>query len=382
MKNKVLIFTPFYTPSVKGGGPIISIKNIIENLSEKIDFYVLTSDRDLGDQKAFDDIEKDKWIDVGPAKVMYVETKSITPKKLKKIMTSFMFDYYYLNSFFNYKFSILPLLTKKMKSISNGQVIIAPRGEFSPGALALKHTKKNTYIHLFKFLHLQQGVKWHATAESEKNDIQSVFGKGMPINLANNLTANYQDLHYQQHIEKHTGSVKFVFISRISPKKNLLSALEFLKNVSGEVVFSLYGPLEDKSYWEKCEKIIEQLPSSVKVEYGGVLQHDEILGIFQQNHFFLFPTLGENFGHVISESLLGGCPVIISDQTPWRLLEEKEAGWDIALADKNKYKTVIQSCIDMSPQEYDNLSKSAFDYGKKQANKEEDISATSKLFLS
>jgi hypothetical protein len=36
---------------------------------------------------------------------------------------------------------------------------------------------------------------------------------------------------------------------------------------------------------------------------------------------FLFPTLGENYGHVISEALASGCPVVISDQTPWRNLE-------------------------------------------------------------
>jgi len=32
---------------------------------------------------------------------------------------------------------------------------------------------------------------------------------------------------------------------------------------------------------------------------------------------FIFPTLGENFGHVIIESLSAGCPVLCSDQTPW-----------------------------------------------------------------
>jgi glycosyltransferase involved in cell wall biosynthesis len=31
----------------------------------------------------------------------------------------------------------------------------------------------------------------------------------------------------------------------------------------------------------------------------------------------VFPTLGENFGHVIAESLSASCPVICSDQTPW-----------------------------------------------------------------
>ena len=32
---------------------------------------------------------------------------------------------------------------------------------------------------------------------------------------------------------------------------------------------------------------------------------------------FVFPTLGENFGHVIYESLMCGTPVLVSDNTPW-----------------------------------------------------------------
>ena len=38
---------------------------------------------------------------------------------------------------------------------------------------------------------------------------------------------------------------------------------------------------------------------------------------FSEYDAFVFPTRGENFGHVIAESLSASCPVVCTDQTPW-----------------------------------------------------------------
>ena len=51
--------------------------------------------------------------------------------------------------------------------------------------------------------------------------------------------------------------------------------------------------------------------------YHGELQPDAVVTTFARYDAFAFPTLGENFGHVIAESLSAGCAVICSDQTPW-----------------------------------------------------------------
>jgi glycosyltransferase involved in cell wall biosynthesis len=41
------------------------------------------------------------------------------------------------------------------------------------------------------------------------------------------------------------------------------------------------------------------------------------------------PTLNENFGHSILESFCAGCPVIISDQTPWNGLQAIKVGVNV-----------------------------------------------------
>ena len=379
MKKKVLILAGYYEPSVKGGGPIQSLKNLVDNLSNKLDFYIVAMDRDLGDDKPFPNVETNKWISGGKAKIFYIDPVKLTWKKISDIINSVDYDVMYLNSFFSYKFSIVPLLLKKIKKIPQKPVILAPRGQFSPGALGLKSWKKKLYIKITKALGLYKNIIWHATAENEREDIEAVFGKDANIRIASNLTANYMTLRYEKNIKKEKGELKIVFISRIHPNKNLKKALELLKCIDGKIDFNIYGPIEDKTYWEDCKKMIEDLPQNIKVSYKGIVAHDKVIDIFKQHHIFLFPTLGENFGHVISEALIGGCPVIISNQTPWKNLEQKQVGWDISLCDENRFINAIQYCVNLSNEQYNILSKNAFEYGKKLSNSIDDINQAFRL---
>lgn len=372
MKKRVLVFSGHYIPSSKGGGPIRSIKNLVDNLSDRFDFYIVTGDRDLGDDKPFSNIITDEWLSIGKAKVFYTNRSELTFKKTADIINSVKYDTIYLNSFFSFKFSMVPLLLYKTKLIQKKPIVIAPRGEFSPGALGLKSGKKKLFINFIKTLGLYRNVIWHATAETEKKDIEAIFGSSANIKVANNLTINYDNLKYDKKIKKKKGELKIVFISRVHPKKNLKKAIEFLKSTNGKIEFNIYGPLEDQSYWAECEKMIKTLPDNTKVCYKGVVDHNKIIDIFKKNHVFLFPTLGENFGHVISEAFIGGCPVIISDQTPWRKLGEKQVGWEIELTNEDKFSEVIKFCVELDEGEYEYLSKKAFEFGKAVSNIGED----------
>lgn len=367
MKRKVLIMAGYYIPSVKGGGPIQSIKNIVDNLYDKFEFYVVAADRDLGDDEPFENIDVDTWVRIGNAKVYYTDITTLDWEKTKTIIDSSFCEIMYVNSFFDYKFTIVPLILYKLNRIDIVKIIVAPRGQFYPGALGLKSKKKKLFISVSKLFGLYKNVMWHATADSEKKYIQEIFGNEVDIIVANNLTANYNKLTYDKGLEKSKGELRIIFVSRIHPKKNLKQAIQLLSKISGNVIFDIYGPIEDNEYWNECKKEIDLLPANVKVVFQGIVNHDNIINVFKNYHVFLFPTLGENFGHVISEALIGGCPVIISDQTPWRNLEKAEVGWDIPLHNKSQFIEVIQRCVNMNQREYLYLSKKAFYRGKKYA---------------
>lgn len=140
------------------------------------------------------------------------------------------------------------------------------------------------------------------------------------------------------------------------PQKNLLFALELLGGLAGPVEFDVIGPVDDRGYWSECLRKIAALPANVTVRYRGTVPRERVLEVTGEYHFFVLPTLGENFGYAILEAMAAGCPVIISDRTPWRNTKEQGTGWSLPLEDFGLWRRVLQECVDMGPQEYEKLS--------------------------
>lgn len=379
MKKNILIVAGYYIPGVKGGGPIQSIKNLVDNLSEEYNFYILANDRDLGDDIPYS-ITTDQWIANENSHIYYTNVNKLTIEKFKKITKIVDFDVIYLNSFFSFKLSIMPYLLWHYNFIEAQKMVIAPRGNFSEGALELKKIKKLAYIKTSNFFKLYKDVVWHATAQTEKEDIKKFFSKNAIITSVSNFTEDYRAIHYTRNEYKNRGQIKIIYLSRIHPKKNLTYALNILKSITSKVQFDIYGPIEDNVYWKECLEIIDDLPSNIIVNYKGIAQHSNIINIFKHYHVFFFPTLGENFGHVISEALISGCPVIISDQTPWLNLKETGMGMDISLTDKEKFIEALNYYIEMDEGEYHTESITAFEQAKKLSNNFSKIESYKKLF--
>ncbi len=130
------------------------------------------------------------------------------------------------------------------------------------------------------------------------------------------------------------------------------------------VRFEIYGPIEELDYWEQIKSQIAVLPENIEVIYKGAINHNDVDKAFVDNHFLFFPTLNENFGHVIVESFSSGCPVIISNMTPWLNLDEKKVGWDIDLSDRTRFVEVLNKCGAMSQEEYNVWSESAYRFAE------------------
>ena len=180
--------------------------------------------------------------------------------------------------------------------------------------------------------------------------------------------------------KKTKGSLKIIFLSRISKMKNLAGALKMLGGLNGEIQFNIYGPMEDKAYWAECQKIISALPENIKVRYYASVEHNKVGAVMREHDLFFFPTLGENFGHVILEAFVAGCPVLLSDQTPWRDLEEKGLGWDLPLEQPEMFQAVLQKCIDRNNEEQMKFSECVQRYGRQVLENEGVVEQNRQLF--
>jgi len=332
MKTRILIFIARYLPGSQSGGPVRSIANLVDQLGQDFDFRIVTSDRDSFDTAPYPGIELDRWQQVGNARVRYVSPNQRSLRSLSQLISETPHDLIYLNSFFRPNFTLRPLLAQKIGLSPSRPCIIAPRGEFSEGALQLKAWKKRSFLLFARSSGLYSGLRWQASSEFEEEDIRRVLsGTAQDVFVARDLPDLSRPSKPRQNADRTDAPFKVVFLSRIARKKNLDFALDVLRDCPFPVTFDIWGIPEDEAYWRSCERRIAALPSHIKACYRGFAEHDNVSDILSDYDLMLFPTRGENYGHVIAEALIVGTPVLISDRTPWRQLAGDGVGWDLPL---------------------------------------------------
>jgi glycosyltransferase involved in cell wall biosynthesis len=376
--NTVLVLSKYYVPAYKAGGPIRSIKNIISNLSSEFDFKVITGDRDSDDDEPFSDVKINSWNEVGDAEVYYCSLGSQSPVGLWKIARDTEYDAVYVNSIFEPWFGIQPQLLWRFSLLRNVPLILAPRGEFSPGAIKQSKYKKYTYLSIFKYFSIHQDVIWHASTKREVREIHEWVGEDVSIRVAQNIPSLIEV--DGENVSVDQSSLDLVYLSRITPKKNLHYALELLSGANANINFNIYGVISDKRYWQKCCDIIKKLPEYINVCYKGPVPHTEVGKVFSAHDAFLFPTRGENYGHVIFEALSSGCPVLLSDQTPWGSIQKEEAGWVLPLSDRVGFRNAIQTCADAEKEDWEHWSTQARKLARKVLHDSEIIESNRRLF--
>ena len=379
-KKKILVFVDWYLPGYKAGGQIRSVAAMAGHLKEEYDFYIVTGDRDLHADAPYTGVQLDTWIKLKDGShVYYISHEKRTKQHLKKIMFEAQADILYLNSMFSYFYTYLPLTIRK-KFLPRRKVILAPRGMLGKGALKLKALKKKSYLFTTKMMGLYRGITFHASSTSEEKEIHQQFGRSAKVHVAIDLVEPRQLNHVER--IKNKGSLKMFFLSRISPKKNLLGTLKLLSTIpaGNAIEFDIYGPIEEEDYWNECTTVIQTMPSHVKVSYKGILENSTVIDTMSRYHLSILLTFNENYGHSIVESMAAGCPVLISDQTIWKNLAEKNAGWDIALKNENEIIDAINKACTWSQEEFNLYSKGALVFAQQIFDDKEGVEQNKKLF--
>lgn len=359
--KKVLILSDWYPPAYKAGGPVRSVSNLASKLRNHFEIFILTSDRDLGDEQPFPGISFDTWITKEKnLAVQYVSKSKLTYRNLKELLSSGHFEAVYLNSMYSFYFTILPLWILVRNSYK-GKIILAPRGMLQSGALRSRRIKKKLFLSAFKAAGFHRRIVFHATDQQESTDISCAFPKAKGIVSLPNVVGPPCELPPRHVKDGH--KLELVYLSVISSKKNLKFLIDILGSVQCAVSLEIYGSIKDKAYWDSFVDEIRSVKNTT-MTYHGNTPNEAVVGIINKHDFFILPTLGENFGHAIYEALSAGTPVIISDVTPWRNLEERNAGWDISLDDKEKFVEVLNRCACMGQDEYDQWSRGASDLAK------------------
>lgn len=364
-KPKILIFSDFYLPGFKSGGAVRTLANMVERMRDEFEFSVVARNHDgWGDYEPYENVKTNEWNLIEEIPVFYFGTNGITRHQLRKIWSEVEPNAVFLVSFFSSLTTKMLLMWRFRQLPAAAQTvpfILAPQGELSAGALNLKANKKRVFLSVTKKLGIYRRLIWKASSETEKADFARIFPNSRQIAVVPDLTPRVilPSFDFAAKPKKKAGELRLIYLSRVNRKKNLAHTLRILQNRSETIVFDVYGAHDDESYWRECLALIEKLPANVKIAVHGSIDYRDVAKTMSQSHFFILPTLSENFGHVVLEAMAAGCPVIISDTTPWRDLNQKNIGWDLDLKNLTAWRSALAEAIAMTPEDFAVRSRSA-----------------------
>ena len=197
---------------------------------------------------------------------------------------------------------------------------------------------------------MYQDLNWQASSKLEARDIKKEFGSIIKkIKILPDLIVPVK-FKYKKKFNKK--KIRILFLSRISPMKNLDFLLRVFSKIITPVNLSIFGPKEDLNYWHKCQNLIKNLPSHINITVGDEVHPKKIPKILKKNDLFVLPSKGENFGHIIAEALNVATPVLTSNLTLWK--SDKLNGLKALPLSERKWIKIIEEWANLSP---DNLNK-------------------------
>ncbi len=383
MRPRITVFTRSYPPAFLRGGPARSVHAIVQALAGEFGFSVITSAYDGIVSGPMRSVEPDRWTKRDHAMIWYESEHRMSVGSIARLLKETEPQLIYLNSLFDYRFAILPLLIART-IWSKVPIILAPRGELSVGALTLKRWKKRAFIAAFRSVGLHRAIVWHASTGEEKRDIERIFGTNVESHIAIDLRADLpgtaaQHGSFQGLPEGSTGS-ELVFFSRIVPKKNVAVAIQAMLLVKDTAHLTIAGPIEDAKYWKECLALINTMPDSKSVSYRGVIEPQGVVDFLARFDLFVFPTLGENFGHVVLESLVAGTPIIVGRDTPWHQVETSGAGWMCDPTSPHEIAGLIQRFLSLDKDMRQGMRTAARSFALKVINDPDAVSANRSMF--
>ncbi len=152
----------------------------------------------------------------------------------------------------------------------------------------------------------------------------------------------------------HNKKIKILFVGGLSQRKGLANLFAAIDTLKDYVELTIVGQGNTSS----CTALKKELN---KHKWITSLPHEEILKLMQVHDVFIFPSLFEGFGLVITEAMSQGLPVITTDRTVGPdFIRNDENGWIIKASSTEAIIEAIENIL-TNKRKLTHISKSAME---------------------
>lgn len=209
-------------------------------------------------------------------------------------------------------------------------LVISPRGMMSTWAWGRGRARKALAACLVHPGAFAGARGWHATSAEEADEIRQL-GFKQPVCVAPNGVSAPDPTevaaaraHWQAAVPATTTMPVALFYSRFHSKKRIIELIDlWVSNGPKDWLLLLVGVPEEYSIAQLRAYVLRSGVAGRIEVYDGA----DRPAPYAVASLFLLPSHSENFGLVIAEAGAHGVPVVVTDTTPWRALEQQGLGW-------------------------------------------------------
>lgn len=333
---KLNIIIPSFYPATVYGGPIFSSLHTSEQLArlDDVEVFVSTTNTNMhsklnGETNKWKKFEDNLFVKYYNETIVDKFSLQLYLQIWKDIKAT---DIVHIQAIFNTPVPISLLYSKIFKK----PVLISPRGALCQWCIGQGNSFKKYWLKFF-IKPFKKQLFWHATCQSEKEDILKWFPDAdisiVPNGVDVKMYDNYNDMNKTEYLKEYLGidnkecSHIVVSMSRLHAKKGFDVLIKsFIKMLETDLnaVLIIAGP--DEGEKDNLQKMIIEFNVEKSIFIIEPLKEQKKIDFLANADLFVLPSHNENFGNVYIESLASGTPIVASTGTPWQEVEEYDCG--------------------------------------------------------
>ena len=211
---------------------------------------------------------------------------------------------------------------------SRARLVISPHGTLSDRAMRQGDRRaKRLFWVAFQRRALERAACFRATSDLEYEDIRRL-GFKQPIALIPN-GVDLPPLRLAEPASRRT----LLFLGRLHPVKGLDMLIDAWRTVQEDfpcwrlVIVGNDTDYQGTSGYMAELRRLAAARGVARLSFAGELTGPAKWDAYRDASLYVLPSRSENFGVTVAEALAAGTPAIASDQTPWKGLADRQAGW-------------------------------------------------------
>lgn len=304
------------------GGPSAAVLAMVAALRQQgVDAAILTTD-DNGPGR-FQDLPVGRWSEFGGVPVLAFRRwmPPLAPLREFAVSPAFSrwlgrhlgdYDLLHVHALFSY-----PSTSAMVQARRAGvPYLLRSIGQLDRWSLAQSARRKRWMLRLVERRNLLGAAAIHVTSEQESQAVDDLnldvprlvlpLGVSLPPDLP------------RRPPRPADAPVRFLFLSRLHPKKRLdvlLEALALLQARAPDRAWELrIAGSGDPDYSTRCRSLARRLGLEPRCHWLGFLEGEAKWRELTQADWFVLPSASENFGIAVVEALAAGTPVLISPE--------------------------------------------------------------------